>query len=250
MSTENKFIQRFSDKAENYHQYRPGYPHAAIVQIFRDLPINSQFIAADIGAGTGISANLLAQKGIQVIAVEPNAKMRAIAQPHPLVKYVDGHADKLDFADNFFDLVTSFQAFHWFPPEASLREFARVLKPSGRIALVWNDLDTNHLFSGEYYKIIRTVADNSTPEQLWTAIAPLTTSIFFTNLQLHIFPNIKKYNQETLTGLVKSISWFPNDGNIQQQVFSQLLNLISQHSDEDGFVELHHCTRVYTANLA
>lgn len=129
-------LNRFSDRVAHYVKYRPSYPVAAIDIIFGGLGNPVQLIAADIGAGTGISSRLLAERGISVIAIEPNTEMRQAAKSHELVEFREGTAEVTNLPDASVDLVTCFQSFHWFNPETSLLEFRRILKPSGRLALV------------------------------------------------------------------------------------------------------------------
>ena len=105
---------RFSDRAEDYAKYRPSYPTAAIDCILQEFKEKSPLIAADIGAGTGISSRLLADRGVRVIAIEPNAAMRQVAEAHPLVEFRHGSAEATKLPDKSVDLVTCFQAFHWF----------------------------------------------------------------------------------------------------------------------------------------
>ena len=79
--------QRFSDRAEDYAKYRPSYPSEAIDSILEGLEAPERLIAADIGAGTGISSRLFAARGVKVIAIEPNAAMREAEITHPLVEF-------------------------------------------------------------------------------------------------------------------------------------------------------------------
>ncbi len=132
-------LSRFSDRAADYAKYRPSYPDQAIATILEGLGNPSQLVAADIGAGTGISSRLLAERGVRVLAIEPNPSMREAASPHALVEFRNGTAEATNLPDSSVDLVTCFQAFHWFDPAPTLWEFHRILKPSGRLALVWND---------------------------------------------------------------------------------------------------------------
>ncbi|MBN3947811.1 MAG: methyltransferase domain-containing protein [Nostoc sp. NMS7] len=80
-------LNRFSERAEDYVKYRPSYPADAIDIILEGLGENSQLVATDIGAGTGIDSRLLAERGVNVIAIEPNAAMREAAKPHPLIEF-------------------------------------------------------------------------------------------------------------------------------------------------------------------
>ncbi|WAN69488.1 methyltransferase domain-containing protein [Moorena producens JHB] len=85
---------RFSELVADYAKYRPSYPAAAIDKILEGLENRGQLVAADIGAGTGISSRLLAQRGVQVIAIEPNTQMRQAATTHRLVEIRDGTAQQ------------------------------------------------------------------------------------------------------------------------------------------------------------
>src|SRR5689334_17665803 len=103
---------RFSDRAGDYARFRPTYPAAAIDAVLDGL--TPPITAADVGAGTGISATLLADRGVRVFAIEPNAAMRASAAPNPLVEWREGSAERTSLADHSVDLVLCAQAFHWF----------------------------------------------------------------------------------------------------------------------------------------
>ncbi|MEL6167021.1 MAG: class I SAM-dependent methyltransferase, partial [Cyanobacteria bacterium J06628_3] len=113
-------LNRFSDKAEKYTKYRPNYPEAAIDKILENLSSPNQIISADIGAGTGISAGQLANRDVKVIAIEPNQAMREAAEKHQNVEWKSGSAEATHLPDTSVDLITSFQAFHWFKPEPTL----------------------------------------------------------------------------------------------------------------------------------
>ena len=145
----------FSDAAADYAKYRPTYPEVAIDKVLSGLGLRSQIVAADIGAGTGIASRQLAEKGIKVFAVEPNAEMRQAAISHPLIEFCDGTAEATNLPDASVDLVVCFQAFHWFDRDRSLSEFRRILKPAGRLALVWNFWNFEDKFTKEYYYLIK-----------------------------------------------------------------------------------------------
>ncbi len=110
-------------------------------------------VAADVGAGTGISSRLLGDRGLQVYAIEPNLAMRQAATSHPQVTFQAGNTENTGLPDTSVDLVTCFQAFHWFDPIRCLPEFHRILKPSGRLAAVWNIRDRADKFTNEYSEI-------------------------------------------------------------------------------------------------
>ena len=78
-------VTRFDDRASDYVRYRPSYPVAAIDWILEGVGPPATLVAADVGAGTGISARLLGDRGVRVLAIEPGVKMRGAAAAHPRV---------------------------------------------------------------------------------------------------------------------------------------------------------------------
>src|SRR5262249_9155206 len=113
--------QRFTDRAADYVKYRPGYPAAAIDAVIAGLGPPEGIVAVDVGAGTGISARLLAARGVNVVAVEPNRAMRESAVPHERVTWRDGTAEATALDDASFGLALAAQSFHWFKQDDALR---------------------------------------------------------------------------------------------------------------------------------
>ncbi len=238
-------LNRFSDRVEDYAKYRPSYPAAAIDRILENLtlPIN----AADIGAGTGISSRLLASKGVQVIAIEPNAEMRnaGIRDATSLVEWQDGTAENTNLPDASIDLVTCFQAFHWFTPEPTLAEFRRILKPKGRLAVVWNNRDRNDEFTAEYSRIVRAASNNHPAESRMKSLEPLTETTYFNNFKEYTFVYQQELDKSGLIGRAKSVSYLPSQGEAYEQVISDLENLYQRFHNEQGFVYMTYCTSVH-----
>jgi SAM-dependent methyltransferase len=131
----------FGSKATDYAVARPGYPEALYDQL--ELPGTRELTIADVGAGTGLLTAGLLARGHTVVAVEPNASMRAQADAvlGVQVRYrsAAGRAEDTGLASASVDLVTAAQAFHWFDAAAFRRECLRILRPHGRVALIWND---------------------------------------------------------------------------------------------------------------
>lgn len=145
---------KFAGKAVDYAKYRPSYSVEVIDRILQGLGNPVDLRAVDIGAGTGIASRQLADRGVQVIAVEPDLGMIEAAAPHPQVKFQAAPAEVTQLPDSIADLVTTFQAFHWFKFGASLREFQRLLKPSGRLAIVWYAWDAADPFTKRYMDLM------------------------------------------------------------------------------------------------
>ena len=122
----------FARAAEAYEIGRPGYPAAAL----EPLRLSPGMVVVDLAAGTGKLTRALEARGATVIAVEPVAQMRETLPGS--VRVLDGTAEEIPLDDASADLVTVAQAFHWFDGDAALAEIHRVLRPAGRLALVWN----------------------------------------------------------------------------------------------------------------
>lgn len=240
-------LNRFTQRADDYVKYRPSYPPEAIDIILQGLAPASQILAADIGAGTGIASRLLALRGVKVIAVEPNGAMREAAQTHPNVEYREGSAEATNLPDASVDVVTAFQAFHWFDPEPALLEFRRILKPNGRLALVWNNRDQNDDFTGEYSSFIREVSNNHPCEGADTFEETLRQTQYFANYYQH--ECTIKYRQEldldALIGRTQSISYLPCEGESHEYLVSGLQDLYHKFRSERGFVEMVYQTSIH-----
>jgi SAM-dependent methyltransferase len=128
----------FADVAGAYERGRPGYPDEAVTWLVGAEPQD----VVDLGAGTGKFTRALAAHGHRVVAIEPLDEMRTeLVEAVPGVHALSGSAESMPLADASADVVASAQAFHWFDHDAALPEIARVLRPGGRLALVWNSRD-------------------------------------------------------------------------------------------------------------
>jgi SAM-dependent methyltransferase len=126
----------FDTSGERYDRGRPDYPDEAIRLLVTELVAPSRVV--DVGAGTGKLTRPLLARGVYVIAVEPAAAMRELLTASEVH---DATAAALPVDDGSVDAVVAGQAFHWFATLDALAEFARVLKPTGRLGLIWNRRD-------------------------------------------------------------------------------------------------------------
>jgi SAM-dependent methyltransferase len=128
----------FGAAVEEYERARPGYPDAAIDWL---LPEGARTVL-DLGAGTGKLTRSLVERGLEVVAVEPLAEMRAsLTASLPEVRALAGTAEELPLEDASVDAITVAQAWHWVDPERATAEVARVLRPGGTLGLIWNRRD-------------------------------------------------------------------------------------------------------------
>src|SRR6266540_522925 len=133
----------FSSVAGVYAAARPGYP-AELYERLAELAGRGLdgALVADVGAGTGIAARQLRDRGARVVAIEPSQGMLAeLAASCPGVDVVRGDGNALPLRDHSVDFVTYAQAWHWIDPDRAGPEFRRVLRPGGALAAWWNVTD-------------------------------------------------------------------------------------------------------------
>ncbi len=129
----------YRQESASYAKARPSY-HPALID--RSVSAFGHGTIVDLGAGTGIFTRQLVDRGLQPIAVEPVAEMRATLQAAlPTVTALDGTAENTGLLESSVDTVFVAQAFHWFDHTRSLPEIRRILRPGGHLVCVWNVRD-------------------------------------------------------------------------------------------------------------
>ena len=134
----------FGSEAEAYEFGRPGWPLAAIDAV--GLPREAEVL--DLGAGTGKLTRMLALRFARVHAVEPDPEMRRF-----ILGALAGTAESIPLADRSVDAVFIGEAFHWFCDDAAVAEIARVLRPHGTLALLWN-VPLNDVIPDEVRRVV------------------------------------------------------------------------------------------------
>jgi SAM-dependent methyltransferase len=141
--TFEQHARSFGSAAEAYEHGRPGYPAEAVAWAVRGDDVGDRpRRVVDVGAGTGKFTRSLVDLADEVVAVEPDPSMRErLAAVLPDVRALAGTGESLPLPDASADVVTFAQAWHWVDPDAGAAEVARVLRPGGTLALVWNVRD-------------------------------------------------------------------------------------------------------------
>jgi SAM-dependent methyltransferase len=251
----NNSTQRFSDRVGNYVRYRPSYPTSLIATLKDRARLTPQSPVADIGSGTGILTALLLPLAGRVDAVEPNAAMRAEAEARfrnePNFRSIAAPAEATSLESASVDLITAGQAFHWFDARACRIEFARILKPGGHVALIWNERLTDATpFLADYEFLLRTLAREY--DQLkQSRIDEAAIRDFFQPAPLEKieFPNEQIFDLPGLIGRSLSSSYVPNAGQPGHARFlAELRRIFSAHA-RDGQVSLLYQTRLYLGRL-
>jgi SAM-dependent methyltransferase len=124
----------FARVADEYDAGRPPYPVGVLDVLADRVGLSPTSVVLDLAAGTGRLTSVLTESGARVVAVEPLAELRSrIRGADPL----DGTAEAIPLDDASVDVVTVGDAWHWFDGDAAAAEVARVLRPGGGIALLW-----------------------------------------------------------------------------------------------------------------
>jgi SAM-dependent methyltransferase len=243
-------VARFDDRAADYVKYRPSYPAAAIDAILDGLGDPARLCAADVGAGTGISARLLGDRGVHVIAVEPGTVMSRAATPHPRVAWMASMAQAIGLASASVDLVLCAQSFHWFHSREAIAEFARILKPAGRLAIMWNRRSQTDPLTAGYRQVIADVGGETAAERMAFTPSIVSDDGLFTPCRRRAFPNGQRLDLEGLIGRARSASYVPKTGVAGTQLIDALGALHARHADAGGQVTLVYETEVYVSQRA
>lgn len=142
----------FGSQAAAYERGRPSYPPEAIDWL---LPARTTRNVLDLGAGTGKLTARLVERGWDVVAVDPIPEMlEVLSAALPGTPALLGTAEQIPLPDDSMDAVLVAQAWHWFDPQRAVAEVARVLRPGGRLGLLWNVRDDRLGWVREFGEII------------------------------------------------------------------------------------------------
>ena len=242
--------KRFSSRVENYIRYRPSYPLEIIDFLKEKNVLAGDTIIADIGSGTGILTRIFLDHGSQVYGVEPNKDMREAAEKflREYIKFtsLEGSAESTGLEENYIDLIVAGQAFHWFDVEEAKREFKRIMKPNGNVALIWNNRGkAGTEFNSSYenfilkygidYKEVRKNERN--------------VDLFF-NYQKETFYNFQELDFTSFKGRVLSSSYIPlADNPIFPKMILELEDLFNKYQRNET-IRIEYDTELYYGQLS
>jgi SAM-dependent methyltransferase len=248
-------VARFSNRVDNYAKYRPGYP-PGIMDIFKtECELTATSIVADVGSGTGILSELFLRNGNQVFGVEPNAAMREAAErflkEFPHFVSLDATAEATTLAASSVDLITAAQAFHWFDRENARAEFARILRPGGWVALIWNErrLDST-AFLRDYEQLLLRFGTDYEKVRHENVAGEIGQFFAPANFQMKSLDNVQHFDLESLKGRTRSASYTPAPGDPNfAPLFAKLEELFNTHH-RGGTVDFEYDTTVYYGRLS
>jgi len=184
----------FGAHAEEYDLARPEWP----VEVARWFVPEDAALVVELGAGTGKLTRAVAALGVRVVAVEPDARMRAVLQGNGL-EGVEGSAEQVPIGDGEADCVVAGSAMHWFDLDRALPEFHRVLRPGGRLGFGWNGRDARHPTIARMNEAIYSRAPDRTHwrERGWEAEVAAAGGLFV-DVEHAIFEHVLELPREAL----------------------------------------------------
>ncbi|MDR6971077.1 class I SAM-dependent methyltransferase [Leifsonia shinshuensis] len=231
----------FDRAADVYDAARPSYPADAESWLTEGI----EGPVLDLGAGTGKLTAALVARGFEVSAVDPSPEMlRVLGERLPDVDAREGSAERIPFPDSAFGLVLVAQAWHWVDAERAIPEVARVLRPGGRLGLIWNERDESVGWVRELGELMDAGSYAFDDEG-----DPVLTEPFG-RLEKHETGWVQALSHDGLLDLARSRSYFiTKDADGQAAVIQSLRRLLREHPDLAGrdTIELPYVTRSYRA---
>lgn len=242
---------RFTGLAQIYAKARPTYPEAAIDFVIEKCGLNANSLLVDVGCGTGISSRLFAERQIPTIGIDPNDDMRKEAieenakQRMEWLSFIGASSEQTGLQDSVADVVLAAQAFHWFKPEPTLKEFKRILKPDGWVILLWNERDDRDSFTKQYSEILHTLPDTRSVEvkRGESGIDLLESSLFHSSGKKD-FENQQEMDEQGLLVRAYSASYVPKSGPLFAELTEKLKSLFDKNQN-NGQVVMKYVTSVY-----
>lgn len=246
--------ERFSDRVADYVKYRPTYPESLVGQLEAKHGWDPQrTVLADVGSGTGISSRLFLARGYAVFGVEPNADMRRAAE-HDLATFprfvsADGTAEQTTLAAGSVDAVLAAQAFHWFDPVRSRQEFARILRTSGVVVLLWNERRVEGPFLEAYEAVLRELSTDYGAVDHRNAQKHVTTFFGEGAYETLSVPNEQRFDREGFLGRAFSSSYVPKEGHPKHAAMRAALERVFDAHARDGVVVFAYDAKAYFGPL-
>ncbi len=228
--------------ASTYARYRPSYPASLVAWVLAEAGVRPGARVADVGCGTGLLTRLLADRGLEVVGIDPNEDMLAEARAGGgPAEYRRGEAASTGLDDASVSLVTVAQAFHWFDADVALAEFHRILRPGGHGAAIWN-IRGESPFMADYQAVLhRFSAEYPVVESWEESLARLRVHPRVEAPREGEAPNGQVFDLDGLRGRVWSSSYVSH-GVADREGFEAALRAAFETHARGGVVEFPYRT--------
>lgn len=191
----------FGAHASAYAEHRPDYPIEAVRWALEPLGEGPHQVL-DLAAGTGKLTGSLLAEGHQVTAVEPDEGMLSeLVRRHGSARALPGTAERIPLPDRTVDAVVVGQAFHWFDTERAMPEIARVLRPGGVLAGLWNDFDESVPWVAEFIGVAMSSVSVHEVRSDW-----IPENELFTDAEDRLFKHVHRRTAESAVATVNTHS--------------------------------------------
>lgn len=243
-------VNKFSNKANEYSAGRPSYASGLINMLYGEQGFCSGSAIADIGSGTGIFAKQMLERGSVVYGVEPNDDMRKRAEDD-LSRFekfysINGTDENTTLESGSVDFVTVAQAFHWFNVMPFKNECSRILKPGGKVFLIWNTRDAESETNRRQEVIFKRFCPSFKGFSGGIKENDERIRSFFCNGFTYVeFANPLLYNREKFIQRSLSSSYSLCSANERYGEYLQALNDLFDEFSIDGVLAVPNKTEVY-----
>ncbi len=248
----------FNSVAALYDSVRPGYPEALIEDVLSLSGIPPEGRILEIGCGPGKATLPFARRGYAMLGLELGEDLAALARencrPYPQVEIQTTAFEAWEIQERAFDLVISAQAFHWIPPEIGYPKVQQALKPSGTMALFWNqhpDAETEFFQAlAELYRLkVPHLAEKPRPLAEWVrqVEAEISNSGLFYPVEIRTYPWQQEYTPDQYLNLLNTYSDHLSLAEaVRQDLFAAIRELIQAHG---GGVTTSYVAVLYLAQV-
>lgn len=239
----------FAAGGEHYERLRPGYPEQAVSWLLEGTPAAG--VVVDVGAGTGKLAMEIAERGFDVIAIDPSADMLSqLSRRSRAVSTKVGTGEHTGLPDDVADLVTFAQSWHWVDPVAGVPEILRILKRGGSAGWIWNFMDVREPWVAELARIWHTVADDeaisATRSRPELGLGPPFEAMETVTIDWSLAMSL-----DDLAELVTTRSYYLNASDAEQlRIRSEVADYLHSQFGEADTVDLPYRTHCFRATLS
>jgi SAM-dependent methyltransferase len=246
---------RFTGRVEAYRRYRSRYPREIVALLIARCGLVPSSVIADIGAGTGMLAELFLEHGNQVLAIEPHPEMRAalgeLAGQYARLSPLPGTAEQTGLPNQSVDFIAVGRAFHWFDHSRCRPEFLRILRPNGWMLIAGlGPRRGSEPVEQDYERLLDAFGIDYAAHRNRYAIGDRAREFFGSDeVEKAEFPGLEELSYQALEGRMLSLSVTPRPDDPRFPAFQQALQAYFAHHQVNGRIPLPTNCKIYFGHL-